>query len=118
MELREAGKPDQALVDARVVLHRAGAERVEAGVDAEVTVRELGEVAQDLRLRDLRQTRGLGPREALVPRRLTASPSRLRLLEDELHAAATSASTAARRSMSAGERFSVTQTSSASSSPG
>ena len=36
VQVAEAGRTDDALVDARVVLHRAGAERVEAGVDAEV----------------------------------------------------------------------------------
>ena len=38
MEVAEARQADEPLVDARVVLHRAGAERVEAGVDAEVAV--------------------------------------------------------------------------------
>ena len=41
MEVREAGQRHEPLVDARVVLHRAGAERVEARVDAEVARREL-----------------------------------------------------------------------------
>ena len=41
MEVAEAREPARALVDARVVLHRAGAERVEAGVDAEVAVGKL-----------------------------------------------------------------------------
>jgi hypothetical protein len=56
---REAGQTDDHLVDARVVLHRAGAEGIEAGVDAEVAGRELREVAHELRLRDLGQPRRL-----------------------------------------------------------
>ena len=49
--------PASALVDARVVLHRAGAERVEARVDAEGAVGERGEVADDLGLGELREAR-------------------------------------------------------------
>ena len=45
------------------------------------------------------------------------APPRLGALVDQLHQAATSASTSASRSMSAGVRFSVTQTRRASSSP-
>ena len=41
VKVAEAGEGDDALVDARVVLHRAAAERVEAGVDAEVAIGEL-----------------------------------------------------------------------------
>jgi len=41
VEVAEAGEPDDPLVDARVVLHRARAERVEARVDPEVPRREL-----------------------------------------------------------------------------
>ena len=36
VQVAEARQPDEPLVDARVVLHRAGAERIEAGVDPEV----------------------------------------------------------------------------------
>src|SRR5205823_728975 len=109
------------LVDPRVVLHGAGAEWIEAGVDSEVARRELGEVPQDLRLRELGEPRRLRAAQLVrnvrgrqvVARRLAAPAAGLRLLEDQLHAA--SARTCARRSMSSGERFSVTQTSSASS---
>ena len=50
-----AGQRRDPLVEARVVLHRAGAERVEAGVEVEVAPREAVVVADDLRLGDLRQ---------------------------------------------------------------
>src|SRR5207244_11682578 len=115
----------QRQVEPWVVPYRAGAERVESRVDAEVARRELGEVAKDLRLRELGQLRRLGAAQRVgnahvpqpvVARRFAAAPAGLRLLEDQLHAA-TSASTCASRSTSAGERFSVTQTSSASSIP-
>ena len=55
MQVREPGQPDDPLVDARVVFHRAAAERIEARVDAEVARRELREVAEHLRLGELRQ---------------------------------------------------------------
>ena len=57
MQAGEPGQPDEPLVDARVVLHRAAAERIEAGVDAEVARRELGEVAEHLGLGELGQAR-------------------------------------------------------------
>ena len=124
VQIAEAGQHDDALVDARVVLHRAAAERVEAGVDPEVARRELGEVADDLRLGELGQPRRLGAAELLgqlgrgqvVARQRRGAAARLRLLVDELHAR-TSASTCASRSMSAGVRFSVTATRSTSSMP-
>ena len=125
MQMREAGQGDEPLVDARVVFHGARAERVEARVDSEVARRQFGEVAEDLRLGELGQARRLGAaqllrqvdtRQAVVAGRFAAATSRLRLLEDQLHAA-TSAKTSAKRSTSAGVRFSVTHTSRASSSP-
>ena len=125
MQVREAGQPRGALVDPRVVLHRAGAERIEAGVDPEVAVGQVREVAHDLVLGQLGQARrllagerggNLGHRQAVVghPPRPAAG---LALLVDELHQPHTSASTSARRSMSAGVRFSVSATSSTSSMP-
>ena len=125
VQVREAGQPRGALVDARVVLHRAGAERVEAGVDAEVAVGEVREVAHDLVLGQLGQARrllagerrrNLGHRQPVV-RDAPGPAARLALLVDELHQPHTSASTSARRSMSAGVRFSVSATSSTSSMP-
>ena len=63
VEVAEARQRGEALVDPRVVLHRAGAERVEAGVDPEVARRELGEVPHQVRLGELGQARRLGARE-------------------------------------------------------
>ncbi len=58
-----AGQRRHPLVEPRVVLHRAGAERVEAAVEVEVAARELVVVADDLRLGDLRQARRLGAQQ-------------------------------------------------------
>ena len=44
------GQPRQLLVEPRVVLHRARAERVEAAVDRVILLRQPGEMAHDLRL--------------------------------------------------------------------
>ena len=94
MEVREARQGDDALVDARVVLHRARAERVEAGVDPEVALRELGEVADELELVHLGKSRRLGAPQllgnlrrgqALVARDRRRTAPALRLLVDELH---------------------------------
>ena len=95
MERREAGERREPLVDARVVLHRAGAERIEAVVDAEVARRELGEVADELELGDLGQARrllrGAAPRGTCASGRPSwrgmarRAAARLRLLVDELH---------------------------------
>jgi hypothetical protein len=51
-ETRQAREP---FVDAGVVLHRAGAERIEARVDAEVPRGELREVPDELELWHLRE---------------------------------------------------------------
>ena len=64
MQVAKARQADEPLVDARVVLHRARTERIEAGVDAEVARRELGEVTQHLRLAELRQARRLARAQA------------------------------------------------------
>ena len=61
--LQEEDGIQGALVDARVVLHRAAAERVEAGIDPEVPVGQLGEVADDLVLGDLGESRRALPAE-------------------------------------------------------
>ena len=60
-----SGQRRDALVQARVVLHRARAERVEARVEIEVPLRQADVVAHDLRLGDLRQPRRLLAAEAL-----------------------------------------------------
>jgi hypothetical protein len=121
MEILEAGQVDDPLVHARVVLHRAGPERIEAGVNAERPRREVREVADQLGLGDLGEPRRpLAPELVghlrdgqVVAREARRTPALLRALVDQLHAASTSAS----RSMSASVRFSVTHTSSASSMP-
>ena len=59
----EAVEAGGRLVDARVVLHRARAERVAAAVHAVVERREPGEVAQQVDLADLGQARGRGAPE-------------------------------------------------------
>ena len=186
VKIAESRQRGQQLVDPRVVLHGAGAERVEASVDAEVAGGELREVAQQLRLRELRKpwrlppaelVRDLGGRE-VVPRERRPAAARPGLLVEELHVslgfisaapelvelghesdtvsrtnrhdpaqsrgfltatlvsgrrvsphpgwgctsnrahAVTSRSTSTRRSISAGVRFSVRQTSRTSSRPG
>ena len=58
MQVGEAGHAGDALVPLRVVLHRAGAERIEVRVDAHVELREVREVAHDLRFAELGQGRG------------------------------------------------------------
>ena len=55
MQLGEAGQPRDLLVDHRVVLHRARAERVEGRRRAVVPLRQAQEVAQHLELADLGQ---------------------------------------------------------------
>ena len=136
---RVAGHRGDPLVQLRVVLHRARAERVEAGVQVEVALGEPVVVAHDLGLGDLRQARGLAPPEALGQQVVAVRdvelrgderpPSLLRLLIDGARAVAllrglgghvrTSSRTVvsadcsvrASRSMSALERCSVIATS-------
>src|SRR5579871_100090 len=56
MKISEAGEPCHFLVQARIVLHRAGAERIEPRVDRIVHSRQPDEMAHDLRLRQTGQT--------------------------------------------------------------
>ena len=110
VQILEAGQHREPLVDARVVLHRAAAERVEAGVDSEVARRELGEVAHELGLGEpgrrggsaRRRCSGHLRRRQVVAGQRRGAPARRRLLVDQLHQAPTSSSTSARRSMSDG----------------
>ena len=60
-----SGQRRDALVDPRVVLHRAGAERVGPGVEVEVAAREAVVVADDLGLGDFGEVGGLGAEEVL-----------------------------------------------------
>ena len=93
MEVAEPLERGRALVHARVVLHRAAAERVEARVDPEVAVGERGEVPDDLVLRHFGQSRrplasqlgrDLGHGQVVL-RDAAGAPARTRLLEDQLH---------------------------------
>ena len=72
MHARVTRQRRDPLVQLRVVLHRARAERVEAGVEVEVAARDAVVVAHDLRLGDLRQAGALGAqhpaRDQLVQR--------------------------------------------------
>ena len=57
----ESGQGGHLLVDLGVVLHRAGAEGIEADVDAVVLLGEAGEVADDFDFGDLGKAGDLGP---------------------------------------------------------
>ena len=57
MQIAEPRQPPDALVDARVVLHRAAPERIEARVDTEGAVCERGDVTDELGLCELGQAR-------------------------------------------------------------
>src|SRR3569832_530955 len=56
VDVAEARQPRHLLVEARVVLHRAGAERIEPGIDRVVHARQAHIVTDYLRLREARQT--------------------------------------------------------------
>ena len=92
VQVAETREPGQPLVHARVVLHRARAERVEARVHAERAVGERREMADELGLGDLGQTRRMRPAQALRdlrnrqigPRRSARAATRPGPLEDEL----------------------------------
>src|SRR5262249_21173931 len=58
MQVGKTGQPHHLLVQARVVLHRAGAKRIEPRVDGIVFLRKPRVVAHDLRFRESRQTDG------------------------------------------------------------
>ncbi len=102
----------------RVVFHRAGAEWVEAAVNAEVPARKFGEMADDVELREFGQCgvavaekfgwQVVHQRELCFGQTCTRSTGR-GFFEDEFHSAASSAS--ARRPISCLVRFSVTATS-------
>ena len=72
VQIGKAGQPRHLFVEARVVLHRARAERIEAAVDRVVFLREPGEVADHLRLAEAGQADRplpLKPAEATAMRR-------------------------------------------------
>src|ERR1700749_2980875 len=55
MQRRETRQPRRLLIETRIVFHRAGAERIDAGVDRIVLLREPRVMADDLRLAQPRQ---------------------------------------------------------------
>ena len=63
MKARVARQRGDPLVEPRVVLHRAGAERIGARVEVEVAAREAVVVADDLGLGDLGELRGALPQQ-------------------------------------------------------
>src|SRR5262245_3452202 len=67
MDVAEARQPRHALVEARVVLHRAGAQRKQAGIDAVVFLAETHVVAHRFRLTEARQRQRLTPCELAEP---------------------------------------------------
>ncbi len=75
VQRREARQARRPLVDLGVVLHGARAERVEAAVDRVVEVRQVDEVADDLRLVELRQRQGLRPAMAARDARPARRPA-------------------------------------------
>ncbi len=68
MNVREAWEPRHLLVQARIMLHGARAEREDAGVDGVVFLRKAHIVADRLRLRKARQADRLAPLQAAQPR--------------------------------------------------
>ena len=76
VQARVARQRRDALVQLRVVLHRARAERVEAGVEVEVALGQPVVVADDLRLGDLRQLRRLRAAEPAPAARAWARRAR------------------------------------------
>src|SRR5215831_18058199 len=67
MDVGEPGHSRQLFIQARVVLHRARAERVESGVDRIVLLRQPREVTHNLRLAQARQTDRAPPFETAQP---------------------------------------------------
>ena len=65
MQPRVPGQRRHALVQAGIVLHRAGAERVEAGIEVEVALGDPDVVTDDLGLGDLGQAWRCRPAQAL-----------------------------------------------------
>ena len=61
MDLGEAGQPRHVLVELRVVLHRARAERIEVRVESVVQPRQARVMADYVELGDFRQPGGIAP---------------------------------------------------------
>ena len=67
MEISEAGQPRHLLVEPRIVLHRAAAEREDAEVDRVVLTRQTRIMAHRLRLAEARQTDRAAPFQSTQP---------------------------------------------------
>ena len=78
VDVGEAGQPRHLLVEARVVLHGARAERIDAGVDGVVLLAEAHVVAHRLRLGEAGQ---IDRRRARVPAEARARCGRLRQID-------------------------------------
>ncbi len=90
MEVGEARQARQFFVQPRIVLHGAGAEREQAGVDRIILLRQAGEVADHLGLRQAGQAEVAGAREPAEPvgglrhvGQIDARARRLALLEQQ-----------------------------------
>ena len=119
MQFGKARQRRQMLMKFRVVLHRAGAQRIEIGVHAHIPAAEIDEMPHRFQLRHFRQRRRCRPPQfrrnrraafdvALRQRRSPAS--RPALLKNQLHNTASIA--LAKFLISSRVRFSVTATSS------
>src|SRR5882762_1983384 len=91
MQIGETRQPRHLLVEPRVVLHRARAERVKAAIDRVILLRQAGKMAHDLRLAKPRQADWVFAVEPAEPRperrrfrQIDAAMSRRILLEQQL----------------------------------
>ena len=111
----EARQGRHLLVDAGVILHGAGAQRIKAAVDTVNVLAQLRVVAAQIHLAELRQGRGLLPPQLLrqlhllhvAPGQDAAPAAGNALFKDQLHLLSTSFTTAAVSSSTARETFSV-----------
>ena len=68
MQIAEAGQPRHLLVQARIVLHGAGAQRIEPGIDGVILPRQPHIMADHFRLAEARQADGALAAQAAQPR--------------------------------------------------
>ena len=122
MQALEGGQSRELFVDLGIVFHRAAAERVEARIDAEIHLGQVGVVTHDVHLADFRQGRRFGTQERRIERQRAFAPfrgqretgtARLRQFEYQfvvvLHDRSSCCMAATRSSNSAWPCFSVTQ---------
>jgi len=69
MDIRKSRQPRHLFVEARIMLHRAGPERIDSGVNCVVLLAETHIVPHGLRLREPRQTDLTTALQAAEPRR-------------------------------------------------